>query len=249
MEIQSASAYAAYSYLNISSHQKQAPADVTVNLSASGANISDTVAISQTARNHLATQSNSAVASGSGATAVFDTDQGSKTLNIDDYFSNKGTTFSLHTLPPLLFSSPNNIDALTKHVSATFPLLLAQNNIPSAPSSITYDNKGQIELPSDYPYASELKQALANNPTMAKELRTVNVLSSNFAGMRKLYPVIKEFNQEYAAAATPAQVEAVVAKYSYLFEDNRNYSAIALHFSEGGSLSITADGKPLLADG
>lgn len=241
MEIQSASAYAAYSYLNISSHQKQAPADVTVNLSASGANISDTVAISQTARNHLATQSNSAVASGSGATAVFDTDQGSKTLNIDDYFSNKGTTFSLHTFPPLLLPTPNNIDALTKHISATFPLLLAQNNIPSAPSSITYDNKGQIELPSDYPYASELKQALANNPTMAKELRSVNAISSHFAEIRKSYP----FHQEYAAAATPAQVEAVVAKYSYLFEDNPNYSAIALHFSEGGSLSITADGKPL----
>ena len=49
MEIQSASAYAAYSYLNISSHQMQAPADVRANFSASGETISDTVAISQTA--------------------------------------------------------------------------------------------------------------------------------------------------------------------------------------------------------
>jgi hypothetical protein len=246
VKIQPSGAFAAYSHLNISSHPKQAPADIMVNVSGSGANISDTVSISRTARNRLADPSNSAAAPRNGATAVFDTDQGSRKLNIEAYFSPGGSennaAFSFQTLPPLLFPSRNNIDALTNHISATLPQFLAQNNIPSAPSSITYDNKGQIQLPSDYAYASEFKQSLANNPTMAKELSTVNALTSHFVEIQKAVP----FQQEYAAAATQAEVDAVVARYGCLFSDNHRYETIALQFSPEGRLSLTRDGKPLI---
>lgn len=245
MEIQSASAYAPYSYLNIYSHQKQAPANTSANYSTCVANNTDTVAISQTARNYLSTQSNSAAASGNSATSVFDTDQGSLSLNIDDYFSadlsTNGTTSLLQSLPPLLLPTQDNIKALASHISEAFPQFLAQNNIPSAPSSITYDNKGQIQLPSDYAYASELEQALANNPTMARELKTVHALSSHLAGIEEG----SQFRQEYAAAASQAEAKAVVAKYGYLFDDNRQYSTIALHFAEEGYLTITADNENL----
>lgn len=231
--------------MNISPHQKQAPADVTANFSASGATISDTVAISQAARNYLDDQSNSATASGNSATAIFDTDQGSMNLNIGAYFSPNGSAngaaSSFQTLPPLLIPSKNNIDTLTNHISATFPQFLAQNGIPSAPSSITYDNQGQIQLPSDYAYASEFKQALANNPTMSKELSTINALTSHFVEMQKAAP----FHQDYAAAATQAEVDALVARYSYLFSDNHHYDTIALQFSPSGRLSLTHNGKPL----
>jgi hypothetical protein len=244
MKIQSSAAYTAYSSLNISPHQKQAPADVTVDSSASGATISDTVSISQAARNNLADKSNSAEASGNSATAVFDTDQGAKNLDIDAFFSPGGGASGAQSLsqalPPLLLPSKNNIDVLTNHISVTFPQFLARNNIPSAPSSITYDNQGQIQLPSDYAYASEFKQALADNPTMSRELSTVNALTSHFVEMQKSVP----FQQEYAAA-TQAEIDAVVARYSYLFSDNHDYDTIALQFSPSGSLSLTHDGKPL----
>ena len=242
MQIQSASAYSPYSYQNISSRRKQAPANVTADFSAYLVNNTGAAAISQTSRD----LSDSAAATGNCATAVFDTNQGPRNLNIDDYFSPggsaNGATSSSLTLPPLLLPSQNNVKALADHISASFPQFLAQNNIPSAPSSIGYDDKGQIQLPSDYAYAPELEQALANNPTMARELQTVHALSSHLAGLQKLYP----FQQEYAAAATLSDAEAVVAKYSYLFGENRQYSAIALNFSESGGLSITADGNPLL---
>ncbi|RLA38651.1 MAG: hypothetical protein DRQ64_08475 [Gammaproteobacteria bacterium] len=244
MEIQSASAYAVYSYQNISSQQKQASTDVTADFSTSGATITDTISISQTARNYLAYQSNTVAEPGNSTTAVFDTDQGSKSLNIDAYFSPNGKANGagslFQTLPPLLLPTKNNIDALTNHISETFPQFLAQNNIPTAPSSITYDNEGQIQLSSDYAYTSEFKQALANNPTMSRELSTVNALTSHFVEMQKS----ASFQQEYAAA-TKAEANTVVERYSYLFSDNHHYDSIALQFSENGRLSLTHDGKPL----
>ena len=163
-------------------------------------------------------------------------------LNIDNYFTPPSSTSgSGLSLPPLLLPSQRNIDALTSHISATFPQFLAQNKIPSAPSSITYDSEGKMQLPPDYAYASEFKQALANNPTMERELRTVNALASHLVEMKKSIA----FQREYAAAATQADADAVVAKYSHLFSGSRHYDTIALHFTASGKLSLSADGKPI----
>jgi hypothetical protein len=175
-------------------------------------------------------------------TAVFDTDKGSMSLDIDGYFSPPANTGgSVYSLPPLLLPSQKNIDALTQHISEKFPQFLAQNNIPSPPSSISYDSEGKVQLPADYAYASELKQALADNPTMARELSTVNALTSHLVEMKKSIP----FQQDYAAAQSPAEVDAVITKYSYLFSAHRHYDSIALQFSDKGHMTITADGKPV----
>ena len=245
MKIHSGSAYAAYSYQNITLHQKQTSADITANFSASGKIISDTVTISQTAQKYLAAQPSSTATSENSKTATFDTDQGPKNRNIEDYFSPSGkmhgTASLFQTLPPLLLPTKNNIDELSNHISTNFPQFLAENNIPSAPSSITYDNEGQIQLPSDYAYASEFKQALANNPTMSRELSTVNALTSHYVEMQKSL----EFQEQYAATTTKAEANAVVAQYSDLFSDNKHYDTITLQFSEGGHLSLTHDDEPL----
>lgn len=245
MKTQSANAYATYSCLNISSRQKQDFANTTASSAASTANSADTVGISKAARNLFAAQSNFTATLGQGATALFDTNQGPMNLDIDAYFSPaasaNGAASSLQSLPPLLLPTQKNIDALTSHISATFPQFLEQNNIPSAPSSITYDSEGHIQLPSDYAYASELKQALADNPTMAKELSAVHALTSHLVEMKKSIP----FQQEYAAATSQAEINAVIAKYSSLFSENRHYDTIALQFSASGRLSLTHDGKPL----
>lgn len=169
------------------------------------------------------------------------TDQGSKNLNIDDYFTPAANTGgALASLPPLLLPTQRNIDALASHISAAFPHFLAQNGIPFPPSSVTYDGEGKIQPPPDYPYATEFKQALANYPAMARELSTVNALTSHRVEMKKSIA----FQQEYAAAS-PAEADAVVAKYSSLFSGNRHYAAIALHFSANGGLSLSADGQPV----
>jgi hypothetical protein len=176
------------------------------------------------------------------ANANFDTDAGSKNLNIDAYFSpNSNVDFSSYSrLPPLLLPSPNNINALSKHISAAMPQFLSENNIPSPPSSISYDNEGKIQLPADYPSAAQFKQALDKNPAMERELRTVNALTSHYVEMSKSIPFI----EDYQAANNSAEQAAVVKNYSYLFSANRQYTSIALQFSSQGSLSFTADGEP-----
>jgi hypothetical protein len=243
VKIQSASAYPVVSLPNVASRPKQSSAvAAAASSTVSSATSAETTSISQAARDRLAAQSGAAAPSGSGATAVYDTNQGALDLDIDDYFTpHANTSAGLFSLPPLLLPNQKNIDALASHISAIFPRFLKQNNIPFAPSSVTYDTAGKIQLPADYPYASEFKQALANNPVLERELSTVNALTSHLVEMRKSIP----FQRDYAAAKSQAEADAVVARYSYLFSGNRHYSAIALHFSANGGLTLSADGKPL----
>lgn len=169
-------------------------------------------------------------------THAYDTSGGTMDLDIDAYFS-AGTNraeASLRDLPPLLLPSQNNIDALASHISAKMPAFLADHGIPAAPERITYDSAGRMQLPADYPYAEQFKQALADDPVLERQLRTVNALSSHVAEMAKSLP----FQQEYAAATTQAEVDAVVAKYAYLFSGTRQYDEIALLFAADGRLTV-----------
>ena len=192
MQIQAASISVPYSDLKAYSDSKQATDNILSNSSEFIAKKTDSVSISQEARKLLSTQSNSTVPPDKGSTATLETSQGSKHVNIDDYFSTDGSInsapSSLHELPPLLLPTESNIEALTKHISANFPQFLSMNGIPSAPSSITYNREGQIEFPSDYAYATELKQALSDTPKMARELKTVHALSSHFVEIRERDP-------------------------------------------------------------
>lgn len=238
MQIRPADAYSALSLLT-SATQRKPTAALADSASSTGqtASSADQASISQAARSRLAAEADDAAGGGK---AVFDTDQGSQSLDIDAYFTPPAGGY-LTLLPPLLLPSQRNIDALSSHISSAFPKFLAENGIPSAPASITYDSAGKMQLPADYPYAEKLKQALEGNPAMERELRTVNALASHMVEINKSIP----FQQEYAAASSQAEVDAVVAKYAHLFSGNRISSAIALEFSASGRLTVTADGKAI----
>lgn len=189
---------------------------------------STTVNISQAARDRLATQ-------------TFDTNHGATEINLDTYFTPPGSQGVDIDTVPLLMPTQQNIAALAKDVSAKMPGFLSAHGIPSAPASITYDNMGQMQLPADYPYADAFKQALADQPSMERELRTTAALTSSMVEMNKSMP----FQQEYLAANSRAEADAVVAKYSYLFSNNQHADLIALNFVANGALSLTHDGQPL----
>ena len=189
---------------------------------------STTVNISQAARDRLATQ-------------TFDTNHGATEINLDTYFTPPGSQGVDIDTVPLLMPTQQNIAALAKDVSAKMPGFLSAHGIPSAPASVTYDNMGQIQLPADYPYADAFKQALADQPSMERELRTTAALTSSMVEMNKSMP----FQQEYLAANSRAEADAVVAKYSYLFSNNQHADLIALNFAANGALSLTHDGQPL----
>lgn len=191
-------------------------------------NSSSTVNISQAARDRLATQ-------------TLDTNHGATEINLDTYFTPPGSQGVDIDTVPLLAPTLQNIAALAKDVSAKMPGFLSAHGIPSAPASITYDNMGQMQLPADYPYADAFKQALVDQPSMERELRTTAALTSSMVEMNKSMP----FQQEYLAANSRAEADAVVAKYSYLFSNNQHADLIALNFAANGALSLTHDGQAL----
>lgn len=116
--------------------------------------------ISQAARDRLAAEA-------SGTKDTYDTVQGSQALDIDAYFTPDPSRPLLSL--PLLAPTRNNIDALSRHVSAAMPELLARYGIPQAPASIAYDANGQMQLPADYPYAAQFRDAMAENPVLARK--------------------------------------------------------------------------------
>ncbi|GHB79548.1 hypothetical protein GCM10008107_31280 [Psychrosphaera saromensis] len=133
--------------------------------------------------------------------------------------------------------SQDNVAALTEHLSQKMPEFLTDNNIPEPPSTIQYDNQGQIQLPADYPYATQFKRALEETPTLARELQTVNALASHVNEMKKLIP----FNEEFSQAQSLAEQNLIVKKYQHLLNDNRENDTMILNFDSEGKLSITSD--------
>ena len=237
MTVQSTSALPFSSALTRSSSARQY-------FAASSANAADTGNNFQAVRDRYAVAaapSNPAASGGGGAKAEFDTSKGTIELDIESYFAPPaGRGVNLDSVP-LLSPSQKNIAALASYISTRMRDFLADNGIPSAPASITYDTMGQIQLPADYPHAEKFKQALKDNPVLERVLSTTSALTSCMVEMNKSVP----FLREYAAASSQAQIEAVVAKYHYLFSANRRHDSIALNFTADGSLSITHDGKPL----
>lgn len=206
--------------------------------SAGGAENSAVVKISEAGRARLAAEANAPERK---TRAAYDTSQGSKALDIDAYFT-PDPSQSLMSIP-LLAPTQNNIDALGQQISAKMPGFLAAHGIPEAPASISYDAYGQIQLPGDYAYAAQFREALTDNPVLARQLSTVSALSSQMTEMNKAL----KFDTEYRAARTPTEIQAVIAKYRALLDGQTTPSTIALHFDSQNRLSVTADGKALAA--
>ncbi len=180
-------------------------------------------------------------ASQSSQPVILSTSKGAQEINLDEYFSPNPKKERIN-LDDIQFLLPNaeNLKALTAHAEERFNELLEKYNIPHAPEEITYNSEGKIILPNDYPYSNELKQALKENEGIDRELRTLHALTSHFAEIQKSIP----FHEEFSKAETRVEEEAIVAKYSHLFDDNRNYSSITLSFKDE-TLNLLADGKTI----
>lgn len=196
----------------------------------------DVVTISSQAR-ELAT---SVATSTSAVKAIYNTGQGNIELNIDDYFTSKNLSLD-ESASLLLLPTQNNIDNLSDHISQKLAGLMDRYSISAAPEIIQYDNRGSMILPDDYPYAQEFNKMLKDNPALEQEMRTVNALSSHYAGMKEALA----FQQEYRNASK-AELNAILAKYAYLFSDSNPSADIALKFTPEGSLTINVNGERLV---
>ncbi|MFT6903036.1 MAG: hypothetical protein ACJAXS_003257 [Colwellia sp.] len=173
-------------------------------------------------------------------TFPMDTNKGSKKINLDDYFSPKPTPNKAINLldVPLLLPSGHNVDTLAKYSEQKFKDLMQEYNIPKPPTTIEFDQQGQLVLPQDYPYSAQLKQAFNENPQVEKALSTTAALASHYAGFMEGQP----FRDEMSTARTQGDRDRIVDKYSYLFDDNRPPIQIILSFLDDGSMLVGGRG-------
>ncbi|MCP4595308.1 hypothetical protein [Neptuniibacter sp.] len=165
---------------------------------------------------------------------------GDREYDLDSYFEPKPAhEASLLDLDSVLLPNTQNVSVLQDHLSKIFPEFLSRHDIPEAPETIRYDYAGQVVLPADYPYADQLKQALKEEPAIARELSTVNALASHLAALKELEP----YHQEMEKAATKAEIDAVIDKYSHLLSDNRSYPEVELSFIKEGQVTVTSKGN------
>lgn len=171
------------------------------------------------------------------------TGSGDRDIDLEVYFSPKASQQTdLFDTSNLLLPSSQNVAAIQSHINEKMPSFLARNDIPEAPEFVRYDGHGNMVLPADYAYADKFKEALAEEPGLAKAMSTVNALASHVAALKELEP----FHQEMEAADSEAQIKAIIDKYSHLLSDNRSYPQIELVFTTDGRLSVEADGTALV---
>lgn len=170
-----------------------------------------------------------------------DTNQGHIEFNLDEYFSGerKPGPVNLDEIP-LLLPTEHNINRLAAYSEKKFNALLEQYDIPAPPKTIEFDQEGNLVLPKDYSYAEQLKQALRDNPEVEKALHTTTALASHYAGIMEAQP----YRDEMSTARNQADRDRIIAKYSYLFDDNRPPKQIILNFLEDGSLLLGENPRP-----
>ncbi|EAT15997.1 hypothetical protein HTZ97_08245 [Desulfuromonas acetoxidans] len=241
MQVLSAKGYDVYGMTNRSVSQLSSVTDQSQASSAGSSTVQDSVTLSPQARELAASQATSQVKTA--ATATFNTNKGDVEMDIEAYFSPKQNSFSggIDSLPPFLFPTENNINALAKHISSTMPGLMSDYGIPVAPETIQYDTKGQLVLPNDYPYAEEFTQMLDENPSFAREMSTVNALSSHLAGMQRA----AEF-QEASEGMSDSEIAALMNQYSDLFDGQHSAGDFSLGFSADGSLQVSVNGAQIV---
>ena len=218
------------------------PANPTETQSASNPDI---VTISAQAKAVASASAASKAEAASSSILSLDTDQGQKDIDVDAYFApslNSPDGWNADNLPPILLPNPTNINALAKDAVVKLKSLLSAARIPFAPSSVSYDAYGQIQLPSDYPHADQFKQALKDHPVVERELSTVSALTSVVVSMKGSMA----FNDEYAKAKTEAEAQAVIARHHALFDGTQHQYQISLRFDEQGEITPFADDQPYL---
>lgn len=145
---------------------------------------------------------------------------GDRDVDLDSYFEPKtNATGDLFDLDSLLLPSSENLLALQDHLSGILPGFLQRHDIPEMPSEIRYDGAGNPVFPADYAYADQFRQALKEEPAVAREMSTLNALSSHVAALKALEP----FHEAYEQAGSQAEIDAVLEQFSHLLGENRRY--------------------------
>ncbi len=178
-------------------------------------------------------------ASASSKTLSLDTSKGKQSVNPENYFNPAPGTFNLDELP-ILAPTRENISAIAQDASMRMKKLLAENGIQEAPTSIGFDATGKMVLPDDYEHADQFRDAVEQDPVLARELSFVSASAEFQINVQDSL----RYQSEYRAAGTGAAQDAVNARYGALLAGKQAFKSIALVMDASGNISPTSGGKP-----
>lgn len=143
----------------------------------------------------------------------------------------------------LLLPNAENVAYLQNVANQTLTTLLQKYQIPQAPSSLRYDENGNLQLPSDYPYAATFRQALQENPKSEQLLNNLNGLASHYASLQKIAPL----SDALAQARDENASRQVMARYGYLLDAKNHTVDITLEMGSDHKMRVFSDGRALLS--
>lgn len=144
----------------------------------------------------------------------------------------------------IVLPNAKNVAALSEHASGRVQQLLADFGIPEAPSSITFDQEGNLILPPDYEHAAAFREALEKTPGLERELRDLNAITSQFVGIQRAFEKQQQGDAEKEQQALIEEIKAE-AEEKFFRVDTGEHAKIALNFDPDGTLNLSADGAPI----
>lgn len=76
-----------------------------------------------------------------------------------------------------------------------------QFGVPVAPEALNFDEQGNLLLPADYPYASQLKQAFNSVPDLREKILNHSAHTGTFSDIQSKIPVVESHNENDGARA------------------------------------------------
>jgi len=163
-------------------------------------------------------------------------------MNTDDLnsFSAKGIEDPSGTFldQELILPSMENLEELNSRLKYLLDIVYARNDIPSNPPvELDYDySKNEVTVKGDRDDLDEISGLINENADLKEAVRTTLAIGSHVVAMADSL----KFQEEYRNSSNP---EAVVDKYSWLFNDNRKMPHASIIYCD--SISILSDGKEL----
>ena len=149
----------------------------------------------------------------------------------------------------LLLPNLETLNKLMGSLNESLDDLYSENDISKYPPvQFDYDfETNQVRVKGDREDKDKISELINSNPQLKEEIRTTLAIASHVVNMADSI----KFSEEYMASDNP---EAVVSKYSYLFNDNRKMKEVSLIYgaklsaaTEDGSAIGTSDGTAAAA--
>jgi len=136
----------------------------------------------------------------------------------------------------LILPSMKNVSILSKGLTELLHDLFQKNGLPEDPPvELKYSySENKVTVYGGREDSEEIEDLINSDPDLKEYTRTFLAISSHAAAIQESI----EFQEEYRRSSDP---EAVVRKYSHLFNDSRKYPEVSFMF--GSEPSLLADGK------